>query len=71
MILTGHALSLCGVLIFAAGGFLLIWASETENLSPIIRNGACALLAIGAALFVTGFLSPSEAEDSRKFAPMP
>jgi hypothetical protein len=63
MILTGHALSLCGVLIFAAGGFILIWASDTEKLSPTVRNGAYALLAIGAALFVAGFLSPSDADD--------
>jgi hypothetical protein len=70
MILTGHALSLCGVLIFAEGGFILIWASDTEKLSPIIRNGACALLAIGAALFVIGLVSPSEVEDLRTFVTM-
>jgi hypothetical protein len=69
MILTGHALSLCGVLMFGAGGFILIWASDTEKLSPTIRIGACALLAIGAALFVTGFLSPSDADDPWTFAP--
>jgi hypothetical protein len=63
MILTGHALSLCGILVFGAGGFILIWASETGQLSPTIRTGACALLAIGAALFVTGFLNPSDADD--------
>jgi hypothetical protein len=69
MILAGHALSLCGVLIFGAGGFILIWASDTEKLSSAIRIGACALLAIGAALFVTGFLNSSDADDLRTFAP--
>jgi hypothetical protein len=63
MILTGHALSLCGILIFGAGGFTLIWDSETGRRSPTIRTGAYALLAVGAALFVTGFLNPSDADD--------
>jgi hypothetical protein len=69
MILAGHALSLCGVLIFGAGGFILIWASDTERLSSTIRIVACALLTIGAALFVTGLLSSSDADDRRTFAP--
>jgi len=70
MIFTGHALSLCGVLIFAAGGFILIWASDTEKQSLTVRNGAYALLAIGAALFATGFISPSTADGLRNFAPL-
>jgi hypothetical protein len=52
-------LSLCGILIFAVGGFILVRAAQdTGKPSPITFITACALLAIGTALFATGFLVP-------------
>jgi hypothetical protein len=51
-----YALSLCGILIFGVGGFMLISAWDSEKSPLITRIGACALLAIGFGLFVTGIL---------------
>jgi len=51
-------LSLCGILIFGVGGFILIWAAQNaRNPSSITLIAACALLAIGTALFATELLS--------------
>ena len=56
---TMNILSLCGILIFGVGGFMLIWAAQdTGKPSPITLIVACALLAIGTALFATDFLVP-------------
>jgi hypothetical protein len=56
---TIHILSLCGILIFGVGGFMLVWAAQnTGKPSPITLIAACTLLAIGAGLFVTDFLVP-------------
>lgn len=50
---TIHILSLCGILIFGVGGFMLI--SGLDGKLPLItRVAACTLLAIGIGLFVTG-----------------
>jgi hypothetical protein len=51
-------LSLCGILIFGVGGFMLVW--DTEKVPLITRIGACVLLVIGAGLFVTGLLGSNE-----------
>ena len=57
---TIHILSLGGILIFGVGGFMLIWAAQdTGKPSPLFIFTACALLAIGTALFVAGFLVPA------------
>ena len=49
-----HSLSLCGILLFGTGGFMLISAWDNEKRSLITSIGACALLVIGAALFAIG-----------------
>jgi hypothetical protein len=55
-----HILSLCGILVFGVGGFMLIWvAQDTGKPSPIIIVTACALLAVGTVLFVAGFWVPA------------
>lgn len=51
-----HVLSLCGILMFGVGGFLLISGLDSGKLPLITRVAACALLAIGFGLFVTGIL---------------
>jgi hypothetical protein len=51
-----HALSLCGILIFGVGGFMLISGLDTGKLPLITRVAACALLVIGFGLFLTGIL---------------
>jgi hypothetical protein len=50
-------LSLCGILIFGVGGFMLIRAAQdTGRPSSITYIAAGALLAIGTALFATELL---------------
>jgi hypothetical protein len=57
---TIHILSVCGILIFGVGGFMLIWAAQdTGKPSPIVIVTASALMAIGTALFVAGFFVPA------------
>jgi hypothetical protein len=52
-----YALSLGGTLIFGVGGFMLISAWDSGKPSLITRLGACALLVIGAGLFLIGVLA--------------
>jgi hypothetical protein len=55
-----YNLSLCGILIFGVGGFMLIWtAQDTRRPSAITLVAACGLLVIGVALFVAELLVPS------------
>jgi hypothetical protein len=55
-----HNLSLCGILIFGVGGFMLLrTAQDTGRPSAITLIAACALLVIGIALFLAELLVPS------------
>jgi hypothetical protein len=48
-----HALSLCGILLFGIGGFMLIRAAQDIGKPSLITlTGASALLVIGLGLFV-------------------
>lgn len=50
-------LSLCGILIFGVGGFMLIRAAQDSGKpSSINLIAGCALLAVGTALFATELL---------------
>jgi hypothetical protein len=55
---TIHILSLCGILIFGVGGFMLISGLDTGKVPLITRLAACVLLAVGFGLFMTGIFQP-------------
>jgi hypothetical protein len=49
-------LSLCGILMFGVGGFVLISAWDSDKLSQARWIAASALLVGGVGLFVTGII---------------
>lgn len=52
-----HALSLCGILSFGIGGFILIRAAQDiEKPSLMTLTGASVLLVIGVGLFAAEML---------------